>query len=108
MTWRMSRLRGRPPALAAGIRSLIQSQWRSAKSVGYVCVFIPQMYTILCADRHLFRQFLRMFKARFAVSSWMVYMKPTLIIFSGLPGTGKTTLARLLALQLRVSLVRLD
>ena len=35
-------------------------------------------------------------------------MNPTLIIFSGLPGTGKTTLARLAALQLRVPLVRLD
>jgi len=35
-------------------------------------------------------------------------MNPTLIIFSGLPGTGKTTLARLAALQIRVPLVRLD
>jgi predicted kinase len=35
-------------------------------------------------------------------------MNPTLTIFSGLPGTGKTTLARLAALQLHVPLVRLD
>jgi predicted kinase len=35
-------------------------------------------------------------------------MNPTLTIFSGLPGTGKTSLARLAAAQLRVPLVRLD
>src|SRR3954464_12526644 len=55
MTWRISRLRGRPPNLAAGIKSLIQSQWRSARSVGYVCVFIPQVYPTQSADRHPFQ-----------------------------------------------------
>src|SRR5689334_18734669 len=35
-------------------------------------------------------------------------MNPALIIFSGLPGTGKTTLARLAARQLHAPLVRLD
>src|SRR4051812_48220410 len=55
MTWRISRLRGRPPNLAAGIKSLIQSQWRSARSVGDVCVFIPQVYPTQSADRHPFQ-----------------------------------------------------
>src|SRR5436309_2032811 len=55
MTWRISRLRGRPPILAAGIKSLIQSQRRSARSVGYVCVFIPQVYPTKSADRHPFQ-----------------------------------------------------
>jgi len=35
-------------------------------------------------------------------------MKPTLYIFSGLPGTGKTTLARKLASHYRVTYFRLD
>lgn len=35
-------------------------------------------------------------------------MSLSLIIFSGLPGTGKTTLSTLLARQLRIPLVRLD
>ena len=44
----------------------------------------------------------------FHISLARTAMKTTLIIFSGLPGTGKTTLARLLVLQFRVPLVRLD
>jgi predicted kinase len=35
-------------------------------------------------------------------------MQQTMIIFSGLPGTGKTTLSGLLTAQLRVPLIRLD
>jgi hypothetical protein len=49
------RLRGGPPILAARIKSLIQSQWRSARSVGYGCVFIPQVYPTQSADHHPFQ-----------------------------------------------------
>jgi predicted kinase len=35
-------------------------------------------------------------------------MKKTMVIFSGLPGTGKTTLAQLLAQRLRIPLLRID
>jgi Holliday junction resolvasome RuvABC ATP-dependent DNA helicase subunit len=35
-------------------------------------------------------------------------MKKTLVIFSGLPGTGKTTLAQLLAQRLHIPLLRID
>ena len=34
--------------------------------------------------------------------------EPTLVIFSGLPGTGKSTLANRLALELRWALIRID
>jgi len=52
-TARMSRLRGRPPGFATGTRSLIQSHWRSLKSVGYVWFVIPQVYPIWRDDRLL-------------------------------------------------------
>jgi broad-specificity NMP kinase len=35
-------------------------------------------------------------------------MDPSIIIFSGLPGTGKNTLARWLAIELNIPLLRID
>src|ERR1700694_986339 len=55
ITWRISRLRGRPPVLATGIKSMIQSHWRLVRSVGDVCVLIPHVYLTLRPDRHPFQ-----------------------------------------------------
>ena len=46
-TRRISRLRGRPPGLAAGIRCWIISHWLSVKSVGYRFVFTETTYTTI-------------------------------------------------------------
>src|SRR5262249_26210152 len=44
-TARIQRVRGRPPLLAAGIKSLIHSHSSSVKSLGYVFSFISPCYT---------------------------------------------------------------
>src|SRR5262249_5339171 len=44
-TARIHRVRGRPPLLAAGIKSLIHSHSSSVKSLGYVFSFIYPCYT---------------------------------------------------------------
>src|SRR6516164_2234385 len=44
-TARIHRVRGRPPFLAAGIKSLIHSHSSSVKSLGYVFSFISLFYT---------------------------------------------------------------
>src|SRR6516165_7533834 len=44
-TARIHRVRGRPPFLAAGIKSLIHSHSSSVKSLGYVFSFISPFYT---------------------------------------------------------------
>src|SRR6266702_6576775 len=45
-TARIHRVRGRPPLLAAGIRSLIHSHSSSVRSLGYIFSFIYPFYTI--------------------------------------------------------------
>src|SRR5262249_18675027 len=44
-TARIHRVRGRPPLLAAGIKSLIHSHSSSVRSLGYVFSFIYLFYT---------------------------------------------------------------
>src|SRR4030095_10320338 len=44
-TARIHKVRGRPPLLAAGIRSLIHSHSSSVRSLGYIFVFIYPFYT---------------------------------------------------------------
>src|SRR6266571_6486767 len=44
-TARIHRVRGRPPLLAAGIRSLIHSHSSSVRSLGYIFSFIYPFYT---------------------------------------------------------------
>src|SRR6266566_7140672 len=44
-TARIHRVRGRPPLLAAGIKSLIHSHSSSVRSLGYIFVFIYPFYT---------------------------------------------------------------
>src|SRR5215831_5059169 len=44
-TARIHRVRGRPPLLAAGIKSLIHFHSSSVRSLGYVCSFISLCYT---------------------------------------------------------------
>src|SRR6266581_4759026 len=47
MTARISSVRGLPPGFAGGIGSLIQSHWRSVRSVGYRWFFfISQVYRL--------------------------------------------------------------
>src|SRR6266705_6143085 len=48
-TARIHRVRGRPPLLAAGIKSLIHSHSSSVRSLGYIFSFIYPFYTT-CAD----------------------------------------------------------
>src|SRR6266542_3492999 len=44
-TARIHRVRGRPPLLAAGIKSLIHSHSSSVRSLGYIFSFIYPFYT---------------------------------------------------------------
>src|SRR6266700_2520806 len=44
-TARIHRVRGRPPLLAAGIKSLIHSNSSSVRSLGYIFSFIYPFYT---------------------------------------------------------------
>src|SRR5215831_4592677 len=44
-TARIHRVRGRPPLLAAGIKSLIHSHSSSVRSLGYIVSFIIPCYT---------------------------------------------------------------
>src|SRR5262249_43248972 len=44
-TARIQRVRGRPPLLAAGIKSLIHSHSSSVRSLGYIVSFITPCYT---------------------------------------------------------------
>src|SRR6266851_3853668 len=44
-TARIHRVRGRPPLLAAGIKSLIHSHSSSVRSLGYIFLFIYSFYT---------------------------------------------------------------
>src|SRR6266849_3938362 len=46
-TARIHRVRGRPPLLAAGIRSLIHSHSSSVRSLGYIFSFIYLLYAPL-------------------------------------------------------------
>src|SRR6266705_2031233 len=48
-TARIHRVRGRPPLLAAGIKSLIHSHSSSVRSLGYIFSFIYPFYTT-CKD----------------------------------------------------------
>src|SRR6266436_8862470 len=48
-TARIHRVRGRPPLLAAGIKSLIHSHSSSVRSLGYIFSFIYTFYTT-CED----------------------------------------------------------
>src|SRR5262250_1595638 len=58
-TARISSLRGRPPGLGGGSKSLIRSHSASVRSVGYGLAFIPTVYRTDATYGRLFKQPLR-------------------------------------------------
>src|SRR5215471_9713048 len=58
-TARISSLRGRPPGLGGGSKSLIRSHSASVRSVGYGLAFIPTVYRTDATYGRLFKQSLR-------------------------------------------------
>src|SRR5215471_16483148 len=58
-TARIASLRGRPPGLGGGSKSLIRSHSASVRSVGYGLAFIPTVYRTDATYGRLFKQPLR-------------------------------------------------
>ena len=86
-TRRISRLRGRPPGLAAGIRCWIIDHWLSVKSVGYRFVFTKNYVYHNLADSLYFSNSLSRSAIENSLRSLLVYigmMLDSVAVFAGI------------------------